>query len=243
VNGEARRGLKCLLVFLALCAGCRRSSVASNGAPERPSGEPTSPTPAPAQVAASPAKTGEEVPLLLGPGPAGVSATERERRLQELLSGQIRSERLPLVDTAPDVPYDPGLHARLTTISIERPVSRAEVSFGLPKRLSGTLDETQTNRIVAGMRPGIRQCYRRFLEEHTDASPSHRFEIELLINADGSVGSVKFEGKRIPKLPEFFACAKARALASLFDPATSEPSRVRFSVELSNPAPAPASVK
>ena len=182
-------------------------------------------------------KTPEEMPLLLGPGPAGMSASERDRHLTDLLSGKNPSERLPLVDTPPDVPHDPDLHARLTTIAVGLPVGKFEINFGLPKRLSGTLDEAEASRTTLPMRPAFRSCFLRWVWRDGEPPPGQQFDVELLVNDDGSVGSVTFEGKQVPTQAEFFACAKERARRSQFEPPPSEPSRLRFSVNISTVAP------
>jgi len=243
MNGRFCRDLTCVLGLVACCsllAGCRRGSVASNGAHAKPS----SALPSSAKRSMTPeeeaqflGKDPEEMPLLLGPGAAFMSASEREQRLRELLSGQIPSERLPLVDTDPDAPHDPDLHARLTSTALGRSVGKVEVNVGLPKRLSGTIDEAQASRTTLPMRGTFESCFLRWVWRDGDAPPDQQFDVELLVKDDGSVGSVTFEGKQAATPAEFFACAQEGARGSQFEPPPSKPSRLRFSVDVSAVVP------
>lgn len=173
----------------------------------------------------------EEVPLLLGPAPAGADSAEREQRLKELLSGQTPVERLPLVAVARDVGYDSDLYDSLTTELDTRPPVEVTLHVGPATLLSGGLEQGTANRLTAGMRASFRNCFRRALEQNEDAPASAKFDVVLLVNPDGGVESATVEGKQDPALSQFFHCLKARANAAQFDPTPSKQSRLRFSVD------------
>jgi hypothetical protein len=128
--------LRWLWALAWLCAGCQRAAPAADQAP---SAAVVSAAPAAAKKTATPeeearfqGKTLEEMPLLLGPLPAGKASAEREQRLQELLSGQTPAERLPLHDTNA-APYDAELYLKLTS-EPDAPARQGRVT---PRGLSG----------------------------------------------------------------------------------------------------------
>ena len=228
----------CLVLLFALGAGCRRGSAPSGSAAAKPSNSASRAASAPTTPEEEAQFRGEEAnetPLFLGPGPTGTSSSDREQRLKKLFSGETRTDRLPLVDTAPNVFHDPDLHARLTGVVFER--RNVEVTIGLPRRLSGTLDEVRASRVTAGMRGSFGYCYQLALRSEDEVPTSLRFEIELLINDDGSVRSVAIPGEQPSTLTELFICVSMRARRSHFEPPQKEASRVRFSVDLYSPAP------
>jgi len=231
------RGLACALGLLALSfasASCRRTP-----APSKPNHAPSNALQATATAekeARHPGTAPEETPLLIGPSPANVSSSEREQRLTELFNGRIATDRLPVVDTDPGVPNDDKLHARLTRVVADAPAGKVVARVDIPKLLSGTLDQERANRVTASMSAGFRSCYKRALASE-GRLPYASFDLEMLVNVDGSVGSVKIEGKQDLLLSDFFTCAKARAQASVFEPAPTEPSRLRFAVIADNILP------
>lgn len=239
------------LLPLLLFIGCQRAAPAANEkGPSASVATVAKSAPQPPQTPEEEARfrgeTPEDVPLALGPSPAGAPLADREQRLTELLTGQTPAERLPLHDTDPDAPYDFQLYDRLTTEPIsgtEPPAaltSSVEVSVGRPTIVAGALDPGRSSRVTAGMRAGFRNCYRRALPEDDHTARKLSFHVLLRVNADGTIESSTIEGKQPAPLARFFDCLKARANASQFE-ATDKPSQLRFSVDVKSSPAAPPS--
>lgn len=185
----------------------------------------------PEEEAAFQGQKPEQMPLLLGPAPASAGAAEREQRLKELLSGQTPVERLPLVAVTADVGYDSNLYYSLTTELDTRPPVEVTLHVGPATVLSGALEQGLPNRVTASMRASLRNCFRRTLEQNDEAPLSTKFDVELLVNPQGTVDSAKVEGKQPPRLSPFFRCVQGRAALLQFDPAPATQTRLRFSVD------------
>ncbi len=192
---------------LALAASCqRREQPISTEAPQASDAE------APDALALEPPPPAPT----LDAGPAGAQAPrdERERAVWALVTGEISPSRLPEVGTDDGKKLDLALRDRLAPgapglVGLgQLPTGTVEIGSAV---VTGEIDDAQ--RVIAGLRAGLRACYQRSLAEHPDVSGT--IHLTVFVAADGTVKNVESRGAGgFP--PELTSCIKARVTSAVF---------------------------
>lgn len=156
---------RALPLFLLLA--CRRPGVEAAGADAAPE-------------AAAPVTASASAP----PPPA--SAAPIEDRRAALLAGH-GAAALPVQATDEYSSFDNGLRKRLTTTEVEGTAEdRGEVQLG---KVSASVPVPDADRVVAGLRPRFRQCYR--VGRASDPVMSGKLVLVLEVAPEGEVSEVK----------------------------------------------------
>jgi outer membrane biosynthesis protein TonB len=104
-----------------------------------------------------------------------------------------------------------GTEGTGAAVKVAGPKGNANVAA--PSVAGGTI--TNVARVVAGMRPGFRNCYNRGLQENPDAQGN--IKLSITVGAGGEVTNVTATPSgHLP--PSVIACVTARARAAAFDP-------------------------
>lgn len=150
-----------------------------------------------------------------------------------LLGGEQRADALPEVATSPGEAMDRNLRDQLSPVTSRLgaqhgPQGTAAISnFRAPRTIPNA------ERVVAGMRPGLRACYNRVLQQTPKAKGIVDFSLSVDETGTVSAADVKARAKFDP---HGLSCLTARAGASRFDPpADGQAAKVAFTVTLLPP--------
>lgn len=130
-------------------------------------------------------------------GPTGASPAERERVLELMLSGQLRTKDLPEEATGAERTFDPRMRERLTTITVETG-PEAEKRKLQPQvkmvgtRVKGRLPREVIDRIVRQQFGRFRLCYESGLRKKPDLQGN--VTVKFVISPSGDVASVSDGG-------------------------------------------------
>jgi TonB family protein len=195
-----------ILARLALVVGllgavvsCKRS--ASSGT--------SSDAMATADAVAEPASSGVGPNVPASPG-------ERKAALAALVTGAGRADALPEAAIDPGSAFDMTLRTRLTTVEVAEPrvdvaEPRVDVQIEAAKL---TTPVPNAARVVAGLRPRFRACYRIGLE--ADPSMAGKVVLKATIDPDGEVSGTKVASSSGVSA-SVAACAAAALQRVLFD--------------------------
>jgi hypothetical protein len=148
-----------------------------------------------------------------GPAAEGASRSDRERRVADLLRGQIAVTTLPVgaLDPEEDT-FDPGLNLSLTGDGFYAILPRPGIWLDAPV---GTLSTSDVEQSVKDNEQRLRRCYFRGLER--DNIMEGTVILHFQIGADGHPQNIDSEGSTLPD-PSVLACVRKVTSAFSFKP-------------------------
>ncbi|HVH45928.1 MAG TPA: AgmX/PglI C-terminal domain-containing protein [Labilithrix sp.] len=176
-------GLACACAIGA----CKRSTSGPNPSDATASTSPSAVEPA---DAGGPSQELADDPL---PGDAAVnvpsSREERNAALGALVLGSGKANQLPETAMDPGVAFDRSLRKRLTTVEVEVPAEQSKREVVVIGGSTVTVPVTNVDRVIAGLRPRMRACYRMGL--NVDPSMAGKLVIGATLTPAGEVASTK----------------------------------------------------
>ncbi len=150
---------------------------------------------------------------------ASASPEERKRALAALLAGASPARDLPEQATDPDASFDNGLRQRLTSVEVDDvpaglaslPGVRGDARIGAS---TATVKIDGADRVLAGLRPRLRQCYQAGLA--ADPAMTGKLTLTAKVLANGEVGSVDV-ASNTGLAPSVATCAKRVMSGAMFD--------------------------
>ena len=203
------RRLALLVALLGLFAACKR--VAGNG---DAAASDASDTPVDAGQAShgSTTFTGSgppRVPVIDFTPDASASPDERKRALASLLAGASPAGNLEEEATDPDAGFEYRQYTHLTQQEVElAPAAQGEAQVGAA---TVTAPIPNVDRVLAGLRPRLRMCYRRGLASEPEMKGKLTLRAKVLLSVEVALTEVS---QNVGLSPSVASCA-SRALGNV----------------------------
>jgi hypothetical protein len=115
------------------------------------------------------------------------AAEARKTALAALLSGAGKADELPELSADPGSTFNPSLRQRLTTTEVAVPVEQKGQGVVAIGATTATVPVPNAERVIAGVRPRMRTCYRAGL--NIDPLMTGKLVVGATVTAGGEIAS------------------------------------------------------